>query len=336
MKQRKFIWSFLFATVAICALTSSALAQRRRAEGPVKGDRVLYGDFQVEADSKANIPTTFQLLLYSGPNMIARQPISPGGRYRFNNLFVGEYFIAIELDGSEIGRIQVRIYENSSEDVRQDITFTINAPSANPSTTKTVAVASLYKRSDENQKKFQQAMEARKQKKYEEAQSLLQQITSNDPQDFVALTELGTTLFQLNKQNDAEANYQKALVAYPTFFPALLNLGRLRLGAKNFDGAIEVLTKAVEIDSKSAEGNHLLGEAYLQNKKGSKAVGYLNEAIKLDPMGKAEIHLRLAALYNAAGMKDRAAAEYEQFLIKKPDYPEKTKLEKYIAENKKS
>ncbi len=61
----------------------------------------------------------------------------------------------------------------------------------------------------------------------------------------------------------------------------------------------------------------------------------LNEAIRLDPVGKAEAHLRLAALYNAARMRDKAAAEYEQFLAKKPDYPEKKALEQYIRENKK-
>jgi tetratricopeptide (TPR) repeat protein len=74
---------------------------------------------------------------------------------------------------------------------------------------------------------------------------------------------------------------------------------------------------------------------YEQVKKGSKAVVCLNEALKLDPIGMADAHMRLAALYNAAGYKDRAAAEYEQFLSKRPDYPEKEKLLKYIRENKK-
>ena len=64
------------------------------------------------------------------------------------------------------------------------------------------------------------------------------------------------------------------------------------------------------------------------------AVGFLNEAIKLDPLGMADAHLRLATLYNAAGMKDKAAAEYEAFLKKRPDYPDRKKLEQYIAENK--
>jgi hypothetical protein len=49
----------------------------------------------------------------------------------------------------------------------------------------------------------------------------------------------------------------------------------------------------------------------------------------------ASAHLRLAALYNAAGIKERAADEYQEFLKKKPDYPDKKKLEQYIAQHKK-
>jgi Tfp pilus assembly protein PilF len=76
----------------------------------------------------------------------------------------------------------------------------------------------------------------------------------------------------------------------------------------------------------------LLGEAYLQIKKGSKAVPYLTEAAKL---GKADAHLRLATLYNAVGLKDKAALEYEEFLKKRPDYKDRKALEQYISENKK-
>jgi hypothetical protein len=40
-------------------------------------------------------------------------------------------------------------------------------------------------------------------------------------------------------------------------------------------------------------------------------------------------------LYNAVGMKNKAAEEYEAFLKKKPDYPGRKVLEQYISENKK-
>ena len=53
------------------------------------------------------------------------------------------------------------------------------------------------------------------------------------------------------------------------------------------------------------------------------------------PSERADAHLRLATLYNAVGMKDKAAIEYEEFLKKKPDYPDRKKLRDYIAANKK-
>jgi len=46
--------------------------------------------------------------------------------------------------------------------------------------------------------------------------------------------------------------------------------------------------------------------------------------------------LRLAVLYNGAGLKSKAAAEYEEFLKKKPNYADRKKLEEYIATNKAS
>jgi hypothetical protein len=49
-----------------------------------------------------------------------------------------------------------------------------------------------------------------------------------------------------------------------------------------------------------------------------------------------EAHLRLAWLYNAAGIKDKAALEYEELLKKRPDYPDRKKLEEYISANKKN
>jgi tetratricopeptide (TPR) repeat protein len=82
----------------------------------------------------------------------------------------------------------------------------------------------------------------------------------------------------------------------PNFTLALLNLGRLLSAEKKFDAAIEPLDEAVKASPTSADANFLLGEAYLQIKKGSKAVPYLTSAASL---GKPEAHLRLATLYNA-------------------------------------
>ena len=110
---------------------------------------------------------------------------------------------------------------------------------------------------------------------------------------------------------------------------------RIKTDSAAYATAITPLEQAVFVRPKSADANYFLGEGYLQIKKGSLAVGYLNEAIKIDPVGMAQAHLRLATLYNAAGMKDKAASEYEQFLTKVPDYKDKKKLQEYISANKK-
>ena len=112
-----------------------------------------------------------------------------------------------------------------------------------------------------------------------------------------------------------------------------MNLGKLHLSQQQATKAVAVFMRAVSVEASSADAFHYLGESYLKAKLGSKAVIALNEAIRLEPSEKAELHLRLAALYNAAGAKDRAANEYKLFLEKRPTYPDKKKLEKYILDN---
>jgi Tfp pilus assembly protein PilF len=242
----------------------------------------------------------------------------------------------VEMDGAEVTRIWVRLTGFVRGEFRRDIELEWRG---NPSATGTkdsavVSVADYYERKPANQSLFDKSQEAIKKNDLKQAATLLNQLVSADAKDYQAWTALGLVHSIQEKNGDAEKAFRNALAEKPTSFMALLNLGKLQLRQKNFDGAVETLTKAVETDPKSADANFLLGEAYLQIKKGSKAVGYLNEAIRLDPMGKAEAHLRLATLYRGAGLKDRAVAEYEQFLAKRPDHPDKAKIQQYILENK--
>ena len=77
------------------------------------------------------------------------------------------------------------------------------------------------------------------------------------------------------------------------------------------------------------------GEAFARNHDWQTAIKCYTEAIRLDPVGMADAHLRLAALYNARNLKEKAAVEYQEFLKQRPDYPEKKQLEAYILANKK-
>jgi tetratricopeptide (TPR) repeat protein len=316
-----------------------AVAQLPRSSSqPGAGSRrnfTLFGDLKVDdsqAGDRAN--AIFDVILYTrGNEVFGRQRVSNGGRYRFNNVFNGDYYLAIELDSAEVARMPIMIPENAVEHIRQDLEFRWKVPGA-ASGAGVVSAADLYNRSSGNRALYQRATQEISSKNFTQAAATLRSVVEADPKDYPAWTDLGMVYFIEKKYEDAENSYASAIAAKPDHVSALVSLGRVRLATKNNEGAIETLEAALKADPKSAMANYFLGEAHLALKKGSKAVGYLNEALRLDPVGMADAHLRLGSLYNLAGYKDRAALEYEQFLQKKPDYAERKRLEEYIQANK--
>jgi tetratricopeptide (TPR) repeat protein len=300
------------------------------------GGHILYGDMRVdESKAKGVTRLSYDVILYNlNRTVIARQTVTSNGRYRFNNLNSGIYDLVVESENTEVARIRVELVSPLATDLRQDIELELRPTDSSSTKPASISVEDYYQRSPANQKLFERAQAATDKKKYPEAEGVFNELVTNDPKDFQAWTELGTVYLLEQKPTEAEKAYLNAIDIRPKFFLGLMNLGRLRMMEKNYEGAIEPLSAAVTVQPTSADANYRLGEAYLQIKKGSKAVGYLNQALKLDPFGKAEAHLRLATLYNAVGMKDKAAIEYEEFLKKKPDYPDGKKLKEYIEANK--
>ena len=327
-----------FVIVFILALQSVGFAQASNSSMPGAGTRrpfTLFGDLKVDESQAgdANTNVMFDVILYTrGSEVVGRQRVGNNGRYRFNNVFNGDYYLAVELDSVEIARMPVLISQNSVEQIRQDLEFRWKGPTH--AAAGVVVVGDDYKRSSKNGALYQRASHEIDTKNFTQAIATLRSVVEADPKDYPAWTDLGMVYFIQKDLEAAENSYNSAIQAKPDHVAALVSLGRVRLARKNNEGAIESLEAALKTDPKSATANYFLGEAYLALKKGSKAVGYLNEALKLDPIGMADAHLRLGALYNVAGYKDRAAAEYEQFLQKKPDYPEKQKLMDYIQANK--
>lgn len=316
--------------VALMLASAVAMAQN--------GEHTLFGDFKIEGAEGNGKSQTFYLILYTRTGqVVGRQAITNGGRYRFFGVSNGEFIIVVESNGNEAARIPIFIQEIRKTDVRKDISLQWQEDSTPGKTTATgtVSADATYERTAENRQRYEKAMDAISKKDRKSAISLLSEIVKSDPNDYVAWTELGSAHFLEEHFDEAEKAYKSALEAKPSFLLALMNLGKLRMAQKDMQSAVEIFIRAVEQHPTSAAANYFLGEAYLQIKKGSKAVGFLYEAIRLDPVGHAEAHLRLATLYNAAGLKDKAVVEYEQFLSKVPDHPSRKNIEKYIKENKK-
>jgi tetratricopeptide (TPR) repeat protein len=321
--------TLLLILIGIQLGVSSAMAQ----------GLVIFGDVRVTGENNTVVPREVTLILRRVPDgEVSRQTVSSRGRYRFSSLRDGEYEIIAEADGKEIGReSQIRIgsgtLSNSPYGYQNDLEFRLRSTGSQLSGGGVISAADVYDRPESTRALFIKAEEAVAKKKFDQAATLLKQVVETDNADFQAWTALGTVYFAQEKFKDAEEAYKHAVTVKPASPRSQFNLGRLLASQKKFEEAIEPLTKAVELQPTSGDANMLIGEAYLQIKKGSKAIPYLNEAAKY---GRPDAHLRLGWLYNAAGLKDKAALEYEEYLKKNPEYPDRTKLREYITANKKT
>ncbi len=336
----KKLGTFLLIGFAAVSLQNSAFAQSSNDTGlPIaigqnstdRNKANLYGKVIIQGiEASQRKPIIFVSAFYNGV-LVDRRQAYDNGSYLIPGVPRENVIVSVEVDGVEYGRqiLQSSIMGNLQQD------FTINLAQGKNTNQKSgiISAKDLYRRSEENEKNFEKARSAAKDKKFDKAASMFLQIVETDPKDFVAWTELGTAYFQAEKYDEAEKTYQKALDQKPDYLVALLNLGKLLLNQKHADQAIPVLTKAVETDPQNVDSLHYLGEAYLETKQGNNAAILFYEALRLAPLAKAELHLRLARLYHAKGYKNKAAEEYKQFLKKIPNHADKEKMENYIREN---
>jgi Flp pilus assembly protein TadD len=326
----------MLLTSALFSLTHEARAQ----VGGSGGQLSIYGDFKVD-ESKAGgmVPLSFVLVLMTDTgSVVERQSVMHDTRYRFQGLREGNYDIVVESAGMPVVTMRIPLFALRRTEFKHDILLEWDRLPVGKSNSKkgaTVSTADSYERTPANRSLFEKASGAIKKKKFDEAAALLQKIVEADPKDHLAWTDLGTMQYALGNVAQAERSYAQALSVRPDLLSAAVNLGRLRITSKEYDKAVEVLKPAVEKYPQSAEAHYLLGEAYLQTRKSEEATTHFSEALRLDPQGKSDAHLRLAMLYDTAGRKDMAASELKQFLAKRPDYPDRQKFEQYIKDNKK-
>jgi len=273
---------------------------------------------------------TITILVTGAP--FARTTARDTGYYSVSGIPRQDLSMLVEVDGVEVSRQPLVPSPMGNLTIDMTVPVAITRSMMKPGV---ISAHTGFERNETNQKLFEEALTAVKANESGKAMKLLDQLLAAEPKDYEAWTELGTISFKSKANDNAEKAYLKAIELKKDYFVALLNLGKLYFSDKKFDNAILVLTNAVKVKADSADAHHFLGESYLQIKKGSLAVGELNEAIRLAPDEKADLHLRLAALYDAANLKQRAAEEYKLFLAKRPDHADKKKLEKYIEENQK-
>jgi tetratricopeptide (TPR) repeat protein len=108
--------------------------------------------------------------------------------------------------------------------------------------------------------------------------------SSKAPSDARKAFDRGVEAVGKGKPADAEKDFEKAVAIYPQYADAWLNLGKLRLQRKADDAAAEALQKAVDADQKLVEALVYLGRLDVGKKQWEDAARNLDVAIQLDPV----------------------------------------------------
>jgi tetratricopeptide (TPR) repeat protein len=292
-------------------------------------DPAVYGRVNLQGFEGGKLPKITVTLTDRNRNE-QRFTIDRNGYYCFRGADGSGATLMIDVEGNEVERRTLSSSTAQLRQHRQDFDIYAAGP---PQKTGTISAKFVYQRDAAGSTLFEKAVEAEHKKDLKAAAGYLRELLSNDPRDYVAWARLGSIHFESNDLPAAEKAYTESIRFKPDFSFAMMNLGRIYLAKNNVEGAIKFLERATQLEPGSPRGFQLLGEAYLLARKGTLGVEALNEAIRLDPIGMADSHLLMAALYDRAGAKSYASREYKLFLEKKPDHSDRKKFEKYIREN---
>ncbi len=167
-------------------------------------------------------------------------------------------------------------------------------------------------------------------KKENEGYDKLKKALELFPDYFLALDRLGTEYVVHGHYAPAFVLLTKAVEINSRSFSSLFGLGLASYRLQQVDKAIENLRRATEVYNKSANAYLWLGIALHQNKNLPQAETALVQANKLSKGESAEIHWQLARLYKEQKRFRESADELELFLKRKPDAKDVEKIKEMI------
>jgi len=134
-----------------------------------------------------------------------------------------------------------------------------------------------------------------------------------------AHNNLGNTLKELGRLDEAEASYTIAIALKPDFAEAHNNLGNTLKELGRLDEAEASYTKAIALKPDFAEAYNNLGITLKELGRLDEAEASYTKAIALKP-DFAEAHSNLGITLKELGRLDEAEASYTQAIALKPDY----------------
>jgi tetratricopeptide (TPR) repeat protein len=125
----------------------------------------------------------------------------------------------------------------------------------------------------------------------------------------------------------AMKEFKRELEISPNHFPAMTQMAFEYLKRDQFNDALPLAEKAVQLAPKLYAARNVLGRVLLELGQVDRSIKELEEGVKLAPSSP-EMHFALARAYTRAGRKEEAARERETFKKLQDEYNQKRQLDK--------
>ncbi len=156
---------------------------------------------------------------------------------------------------------------------------------------------------------------------YADMETLWQATLLKNPDAFLAHNQVGVTLLEQQKIDEAVAHFEKALEVEPNFAEAHSNLGNVRLRQNRAEEAVAQFQMAVQLDPGLATAHSNLGVTLMSRGQLDEAIAHLQRALQIRP----DFAVTRNSLGGALQRKGETNAAIEQFqlaLQSRPDYAE--------------
>src|SRR5436190_12452809 len=242
------------------------------------------------------------------------------GEFQILNLSEGIYFVQAEtLDGVfepvskkiELGR---GLTVNVNLEMREKKAQHVTALAA-----RVVSAAELRQQVPANAKKaYVLGLKAVNKGKFQEAATSFEQALQLYPEYIAARNDLGAQYLKLKRIDEAEKQFQIVLACDPKNFNAKYNMGLVQIERRDFNGALELLSQAVSLDSTRAVPHLWIGIAKFEMGSLQEAETSLVRALLMGGEDCVAAHYHLALIYMSRGELGDASRSVEAYLRQAP------------------
>jgi tetratricopeptide (TPR) repeat protein len=283
----------------------------------------------VSDDRRVPIPDLQVELLNDVDSVIQRTKTDSSGLFMFKRLTEGTFQVRVQTYGtSYIGQTKRVQLERTRAFEQMDFVLVSKKTLSTTATPRAVFVQEVPEQARKQFERGAALLEKPDQRK--EGLETLKKAIEIFPLYFAALELLGTEYVKQQEYEPAIPVLVKAVEVNRRAYPSLYALSVAQYNLKQLPQAVESMRRGIALDQGSVNGNLWLGMLLRQTSKLDEAETYLKQADKLAASKSPDAHWQLALLFNQLKRYKEAADELELFLKVQPDAKDTELIKKLI------